>query len=167
MQNYNRDDGFTLIEVLVTIAMIGILVIPVMNYFNAGYVTFLSEIEKVDVQMMSRNGTQILLTNLREADQETITVSGNNKLSFVVNKAGKKLYTYYLSNSLLLQEEKIMDTGKKASNQLLYNVQNFNVEKMDDGVLRITIVLKGGQNRSNIKNVNINATYRIKNKGVD
>lgn len=64
-QNNNRIKGFTLIELVVTIAMLGIVILAVLNFFTYNLSTYSRGSEKADVQFDVRMAADLITTELR------------------------------------------------------------------------------------------------------
>lgn len=144
--------GYTLVELLLAIAIAGLITGPALMFFISNYTTYFKETNKMDVQQVARAGMDIIVTNMRKAKQSSIQVYKNTinsdtayKLELVIEGPTNKRYTYYLDGTNLLQKEEEQQPsgnwGEKASNQLMYNVTEFKAVK-NASLITVTVKVK-------------------------
>ncbi|MGE4282257.1 MAG: PilW family protein [Clostridia bacterium] len=145
--------GYTLVELLVTIAIIGIISVPISSFFIANYSTFFKESNSVEVQQVARMGMEVIMTNMRKADQNSIEYI-NEKLEMTIQEKGLK---YYLNGTNLLQEE--VTASGSASNQLMNNVKEFRIEKTGD---LVTVSIKVSVDGANGHSITLIRSHKIR-----
>ena len=167
----SKNKGFTLVELIVAIAMLGTIMISLLGFFLTNYKVFIKETDKIDVQEVARIGMDHIITNLRRAEQSSIkviisTLNGITwyKLQLVIEGSPNKRYTYYLNGSNLIQQEEEYTLagywGNSAHNQLIYSVEEFKIIQIDD---LITISTKIIVNKQEYYVMEYKNHYKIRN----
>ncbi|MBZ4647085.1 MAG: hypothetical protein PWR27_1961 [Petroclostridium sp.] len=144
--------AYTLVEMLVVVAIIGLISIPATLFFISNYTTYFKETNKMDVQQLARAGMDFIVTKMRQAQQSSIqvysnTIGGNTtyELELIIEGTPNKRYTYYLDGTNLLQREEEQfqsgSWGNAASNQLIYNVTEFMAVK-NGNLVTVTVRVK-------------------------
>ncbi|WHH59662.1 type II secretion system protein [Petroclostridium sp. X23] len=156
--------GYTLVELLVVVAIIGIISIPMSSFFIANYTSFFRESNRIDVQQVARAGMDVIITNLRKADQGTISINPDEpeRIQMTFDKddpTKEKTCEYYLYGTNVLQQETKAD-GDTASNQLMYNVTDFQVKLENDMVtVSVTVTIDG----TNGHTLTLTKNHKIRN----
>ena len=105
-----KRNGFTLVELLVTIAIVGIIVPPILNFFLSQYQTYYREENKMEAQQTSRSALDYIVSHMRRSNQSLIDVQNNivtvveKSTTGILSSDPDKRYRYYLEQSVLYRE---------------------------------------------------------------
>lgn len=77
--------GFTLLEILITVLILGFLVGAIYAVLSVGNIIFKEDMSMVDLQQQARRAMDIMVNEIRESRSTEITLSdGNTKVTFNV-----------------------------------------------------------------------------------
>jgi len=140
----NKTQGWTLVELLLTIMIFSIITLGTSTFMTQGIRNMRLVIAKIDIQREARVSLSIMNKELRQAVQDTIVISRQNtsqppysKVTFVTIKGST--ISYYQDGITLYQE--IYDGNKHFVSKLSENVRfvHFIYPRTDDdGILQVS-----------------------------
>ena len=125
MMTHKRNSGFTLIEVLLVAALVGVVALLMYSFLGQGLSLYGVETASADEQMNLRQAMSDITNIVRLTDSDDISVSNG------VLTVGSR--TYKLVNGSILKDEGAIANGISA----------FNVTK-ENGMLKLEIVNENG-----------------------
>ncbi len=110
--------GYTFVEAIVSVALLSVVLLGVYGVFTTGNTIFIKDMTLLDMQQQTRNATDRIVREVRQASSQTITTNynstTNDKIMFTIPTAiGIK---YYLSGTNLVREYPSGTTVNVASN---------------------------------------------------
>jgi len=150
IRNLNNK-GFTLVELLLSLAIISIILLPLTMTVTTGYKTFFKEEENIEIMQNGRFALDKMTDAIRSADPEDIDVQANR---LIIGRT-----TYYRYGAQLMEE--IGDT----SNDIARYIESLTITKNNSNLgqlksIDITIVLKGPR----LKSYTLKTTVYIRNR---
>lgn len=137
MKKISQNKGFTLIELMVVIAIIGIISVPIATYFTSNYITFNRENEKLNIQAEARDAMNTVITRLRRAEQSTIQINESGRLEMYVEN---DRYEFYQQNDVIKREV------NSSSVTIARGVESFTYNIDDEAsIVKIRIRIKGNE----------------------
>ena len=128
--------GLTIIELLITTAIIGIISLVLAQMYFQGFRTWRQNKARIDVQRDARTMLDLINKNLRQAQAGTITISRNSagdppcsKISFIGLQRGTTAQMSYYQNGLKLYHS----IGCGEAHQLGKNVRVLSFATMESG----------------------------------
>ena len=143
--------GYTLLELLVVIGLIGVVSVPLMMSFTTGYKIFTEEENSNKAVSELRVFVSSLTERIRRVDRGDVTISGNSIVILT-----KK---YYLNGDTLISE----DLSNSSKKNILNDVESFKLDNIildsDNNVVSFSleIVLK-----EKYDNFSINTSFYIR-----
>ncbi len=108
----NSNSGFSLIEVLITLAITGIIIIAVYSFINVGSNQYKSTKERTDLQQELTQINKLISEHIKESQEDIIRYYKANDGSYVIHTGVSnasvtyKMYVYNAStNSLYIYDE--------------------------------------------------------------
>lgn len=128
-----NNKAFTLIEVLLSIAISSIIIIVAFSVFHAGSISWEKIEEKADVNQNARIVMETIISDIRRCNKADVISDERIKLHF----GEFEIVEYYLEGTNVFREK---NTGK---NQVAYNIQKLKFTN-NEGV--ITLLIEGKYN---------------------
>jgi len=166
---YNQK-GFSLIEMMVVVVILGLIVLGLVTFFTGGARSWMSGQSQLEAQRNARQAMDIMVREIREGDSIT---SGSNATSITVNylTLGKSPVTYSLSlgtttikrgnipliNNVLLNGEDIFQ---------YYNSNGIEVTSPDSTVSKVNINLKVDVDDDGNPDITLNTDINLRNYGL-
>lgn len=101
--------GFTLVELIVTFVLIGIIFVVGYNLFSPGLRNFGRQTDNVDNQTRARQVTRDITQEVRKTDPESIDIENDKSIS-----VGDVTYTFQEDTNTLLKNGNVFVTGIKS-----------------------------------------------------
>ncbi len=110
--------GFTLVEVLVTLLILGLMTGAIFMVLNAGDIAFNIDIGMLELQQQARQAMDAIVRELRGAEGVEISVENQDSDRITFNTASAAGVTYYrnLNNNQLVREYPAGTTKVLANN---------------------------------------------------
>lgn len=109
----------TIIEMLISIAILSFIVWSVFIVLNVGDMTWHSEIGLLDLQRQTRQTMEGMIREIRQSNPSNTTITnGGARVEFYVPDASNSI-SYYLSNDYIIREHPLGTTK-----ELMGNVNN-------------------------------------------
>ena len=136
--------GLTLIELIVSLSIIGIILAPISLIFYSGYGNFYYENDDMINIEKSREVMDNMVTDLRMNESPSITVSDEGNTLFIKEDL---VYTYSQDGKMLLKNGiPVLPEGEKAS-MSSFKVEEVKPSDYDSKLINITFTLKVGRSR--------------------
>ncbi len=155
--------GYSLIELLTTITIVGIIMAPMTVFFISNYTTYYTETAKIDAQAQLRAGMDRIMTDLRRADN--ISIENDNGEKKIRLDLGDRIYRYYKQKNINTDEIIVYQEINEVKNQLVYNVRDFVIEeeRTDDGKLQsVTVTMEVWVNKAKEEFVSLTNMHKIR-----
>ncbi len=88
--------GFTFLEVVICIAILGFIALGIYNVLNVGDMTWRSEMVMASLQEEVRRSLDGMVREIRQA-QPPVTITGGNRIDFTIPQASGTI-SYYLDD---------------------------------------------------------------------
>ncbi|ERM91671.1 PilW family protein [Caldanaerobacter subterraneus] len=147
-----KEEGFTLIELIVTLAILGIVIGVYSSLYYSGYKSFSSTQNSVDVEQNVRFAMNYIVSLLEKGPSEVEIIDNGRGLSIkqVLTDRGYRDYTITLEKPILYTHIKESDTDSRGSKlQLAVNIYDFMVTKKSNNMINIQIIGQSDDNGSN------------------
>ncbi|WP_038016633.1 PilW family protein [Thermoanaerobacter sp. X514] len=138
-----KEEGFTLIELIVTLAILGIVIGVYSSLYYSGYKSFSSTQNSVDVEQNVRFAMNYIVSLLEKGPSKVEIINNGCGLSIkkVLTDRGYRDYTITLENLILYTHIKESDTDSRGSKlQLAVNIYDFKVTKKPNNMINIEII---------------------------
>lgn len=96
--------GFTLVEMMVSVAIFGLLFLAIFAILTAGNNVFQRDAIYLELQQNTRNGMDRIVREVRESRSSVITVEAANADRISFNTPNETGIRYYLSSGALIRE---------------------------------------------------------------
>jgi prepilin-type N-terminal cleavage/methylation domain-containing protein len=126
MMNRNAKTGYTLIEVLLTVALVGVVALLMYSFFGQGFALYGVETASAEEQMNLRQAMSDITNVVRITDPDDISIADG------VLTVGSRQYK--------LSDGSIQKNGAAIAN----GIEVFDVSRTSDGMLVIRIVNQNG-----------------------
>ncbi|TYQ13351.1 UNVERIFIED_CONTAM: prepilin-type N-terminal cleavage/methylation domain-containing protein [Acetivibrio alkalicellulosi] len=156
--------GFTLTELLVSLALLGIILPSVSVVFYAGYKSYYDQRDIIVAQQKAKEIMEMIITDLRVYENSNITVdlSGNKLVIELEEGLGKDSIIYWFNpdeKNIYKSNQPIINDNEEIE------IINFVVEEIselgfDTSLINISIFVKAGKSEE----VYLNTNYRRKIK---
>lgn len=119
-------DGFTLVEVMIAVAILLVFVIGGARFFENSFKNWHANYAQLEIQQAGRIAMDEMTTNVRQASAATVTIDllaipANSKITFqVIKDTGTRTVTYSLVQAKLRMELNTVETVTVANVQELY-----------------------------------------------
>ena len=120
-----RQSGLTLIELLITMAILGIVMTAVTRLFIATNKTYHNNEIVLDLQREVRNARNLLLSNLQDIGFNA-TIQSANSTHFTVVKNGQDTMQIAFENDRFVKKTGTIDDGFTGIHALSYNINSNN-----------------------------------------
>jgi len=100
--------GFTLVELMIVLALLGVVIMIGFSVFSFGFKNFNAQADNIDNQSKVRHAISDISKEIRKSDATDITISGGT-----INVGGE---VYTLQGSNLLKNGNELDSGIKSFN---------------------------------------------------
>jgi len=148
-----KEEGFTLIELIVTLAILGIVIGVYSSLYYSGYKSFSSTQNSVDVEQNVRFAMNYIVSLLEKGPSEVEIIDNGCGLSIkkVLTDRGYRDYTITLEKPILYTRIKESDTDSRGSKlQLAVNIYDFKVtKKPNSNMINIQIIGQSDDKGSN------------------
>ncbi|WP_352420008.1 prepilin-type N-terminal cleavage/methylation domain-containing protein [Proteiniborus sp.] len=144
------NEGLTLIELILTVVLLGIIISLIFAFFQFNYSTFFRSISKYDIQSNLNNVSRFIEKELRYSS-ETNVYEDKNEIS-----NGKK-YIYFENDSIILRTQD--GTKNKLTDKKQVTIENLQFILNDN---LITYEIKG-KSTSNNQEYTVKSTIQLLN----
>lgn len=147
-----QEEGFTLIELIVTLAILGVVIGVYSLLYYSGYKSFVSTQNNVDVEQNVRIAMNYIVSLLEKGPSEVEIIDNGYGLSIkkVLTKEGYRDYKITLESPILYIHIKESDTDSRGSKlQLAVNIYDFKVTTKNDNMMNIEITGQSDDKGSN------------------
>ncbi len=149
------EKGFTLIEILITLAIIGIVMLPVSMVFYWGYSNYYFENDDMNTVQRAREAMDAIMEDLRRNDSPSVNViDGGNTL--FINK--DLVYTYSAKDKELLKNGISIFGGENRACVNYFKAAEIKPDGYDSNLIDITIKIKVGKSEE----ITLQNNYRKK-----
>lgn len=144
----NKEEGFTLIEVLAALALAGIVMGGLMSVFWFGFNGFKNETTRADLQYSARQARGRIIDDFRECTSFTILDEGNGLCLFIpreeLDQPGEELFYYVRDNQLYRQP------AEGTRQPVASNIDKISFESPTIGLLQFDIETSSGVHKFNL-----------------
>ena len=109
--------GFTLVEIMITLLILGVLCGALMVIFSASKNAYDASMASADLQASGRQALEAMNRELRQSDLSTLTITGGNRINLRIPTdistspaPLSSAIAYYVSNNQLLREHPVGTT---------------------------------------------------------
>jgi len=110
--------GFTLIEILVVLLILGIMIGALFMVLNSGDIAFSVDMGMLDIQQQARQGMDAVARELRQAEDVTVSVEDDSSDRITFNTASATGVIFYRDNNNRLLREYPAGTIKVLANNI-------------------------------------------------
>ena len=97
--------GFTLVEILVSVIILGFLITGIYRVLNIGRMTYTSDLGWMDLHQNARRSTDWMVRELREGAPSAINISGgNSQITFNTPNETGIIYYFDSGNNRIMRE---------------------------------------------------------------
>ncbi|MFW5872608.1 MAG: PulJ/GspJ family protein [bacterium] len=158
---YKNVKGFTLIEMMVTVAVLSIIILGLVAFFSGGMRSWVSGQNQLKAQREARQAMDQMVREIREGES---IASGSDENSVTIKypeKFNKSPVTFSLSGG---------NTLSKNGSSLIENIQRFEVEYSDTDmskVSKIFILLEIDVDNDERTDITLQSEVNLRNFGLD
>lgn len=148
-----KQKGFSLIEMMVVVAIIGLIVLGLVTFFTGGARSWVAGQSQLEAQRNARQAMDRMVKEIREGDS---IASGSNATSITVNylTLGKSSVTYSLSDNTISRE----------SSPLIDNVKTLKFTYPDAS--KVHILLEVNVDNDENPDITLNTDINLRNYGL-
>lgn len=156
--NLKKKKGFTLVELILVIALIGVISVPVYGLFYTQHINTLRESYQIESQQEARLTVDLMLSDLRRYEAENSTYDEENNLKKLADGSTLKIkdgLSYYIQNGSLMKNDL----------ELVHNVAEFSVKEEsigEENLISIDIKVNVGKGKIRGTDVEVHFSYRRK-----
>ena len=150
---YNQK-GFSLIEMMVVVAILGLIILGLVAFFTGGARSWISGQSQLEAQRNARQAMDIMVREIREGDS---IVSGSNATSVTIHylaSFGKSPVTYSLSGT----------TISRGGTPLINHVKTLNFSYPDAS--KVHILLEVDVDKDENPDITLNSDINLRNYGL-
>jgi len=150
----NNKKGFSLIEMMVVVVILGLIVLGLVTFFTGGAKSWVAGQSQLEAQ---RNARQAMDRMVREIREGSSIVSGSNATSITIDyldSFGKSAVNYNLTGSVISRD----------SNVFIDNVQTFNFTYPDAS--KVHILLEVDVDEDENPDITLNTDVNLRNYGL-
>lgn len=142
----NGEEGLTLIELLVTLAITGFIITALYTFYLAGLQSWNRAVDQLEYQQTARIALDKIISELRYAQKVEIVQDSQQMLYFYTNHNGKRtLFRFRLSgDQLFFEQRKDFDTHY-ATNVVALGIEDLLFSIDSDDNVHVTITAGEGQ----------------------
>lgn len=140
--------GFSLIELMVVVVILGIIVLGLVTFFTGGAKSWVAGQSQLEAQRNARQAMDRMVREIREASK--ITISNDTKIVF--DTPWETSITYEL----------LINTINRNNNPLINNVSNFDFDYSADSS-KVYILLEVDVDDDNNPDITLNADVSLRN----
>lgn len=132
-----KEAGFTLIELIVTLAILGVVIGVYSSLYYSGYKSFISTQNNVDVEQNVRFAMNYIVTALEKGPSHVTVIDNGHGINIdgLVIRLDRKKHALY--------------TNDNAGHELAVKIYGFNVAKKSTNMINIQIIGQSDDNGSN------------------
>ena len=82
LKRYINNRGVTLVELIIVVALIGVIVVPIGTIFITNYRQFYADSAKINASSDMRIAQNQMLNSFRQADQNSISIETEQRVNF-------------------------------------------------------------------------------------
>jgi prepilin-type N-terminal cleavage/methylation domain-containing protein len=154
-----REQGLTLIELLVTLAITGFIITTLYTFYLAGLQSWNRAIDHLEYQQSARIALDTIITELRHAHRVEIVPGQQQMLYYHSYHKGKEtLFRFRLAGEQLLFEQRTATGGHHSTNVVALGIRE--VSYATDSDYRVHVVITAGDDR---KAVTLGGSIRPRN----
>ena len=149
----SNQKGFSLIELMVVVVIIGLMVLGLVTFFTGGARSWVAGQSQLEAQRNARQAMDIMVREIREGDS---IASGSNVTSVTVNylTLGKSSVTYSLSGT----------TISRGGTPLINSVKTLNFTYPDAS--KVHILLEVDVDEDENPDITLNTDVNLRNYGL-
>jgi prepilin-type N-terminal cleavage/methylation domain-containing protein len=159
--------GFSLIELLVVITILGIAILGLVTFFSGGTRSWIAGQSQLTAQRNARQAMDRMVRELRHSDGLIISQDDKVKVSIPdLTGAGGPGYhvTYYLKNGDSVYRKKEIGAGGSTDNILIDDVLNLEFDYPES--FRIDILLEIDVDHDGHADISLNTEVNLRNFGL-
>ena len=151
--NVKNHRGFSLIEMMVVVVILGVIVLGLVTFFTGGTKSWVAGQYQLTAQRNARQAMDIMVREIREGDS---IASGSNATSITINylTLGKSPVTYSLSGT----------TISRGGNPLINNVKTLDFTYPDAS--KVHIILEVNVDNDENPDITLNTDVNLRNYGL-
>jgi prepilin-type N-terminal cleavage/methylation domain-containing protein len=152
--SFNKNKGFSLIEMMVVVVILGLIVLGLVTFFTGGARSWVAGQSQLEAQRNARQAMDIMVREIIEGDG---IASGSNATSITINylaSFGKSPVTYSLTDT----------TINRDGNPLINDVKTLNFAYPDAS--KVHILLEVDVDKDNNPDIILNTDVNLRNYGL-
>lgn len=143
--HYSEDTGITLIELLVTLAVLGFIISAIYTFYLSGLKSWNRSVDHMEFQQSARIALNKIINELRYATEVEIRSNNNEMIYFRANYKGKStFFRFRLSGGQLLFEQRKDDDTHYSYNVIALGITGLTFFIDDNQAVFITIKAGNG-----------------------
>jgi prepilin-type N-terminal cleavage/methylation domain-containing protein len=152
--SFNKNKGFSLIEMMVVVVILGLIVLGLVTFFTGGARSWVAGQSQLEAQRNARQAMDIMVREIIEGDG---IASGSNATIITINylaSFGKSPVTYSLTDT----------TINRDGNPLINDVKTLNFAYPDAS--KVHILLEVDVDKDNNPDIILNTDVNLRNYGL-
>jgi Tfp pilus assembly protein PilE len=159
-EKLKRENGMTVVELVLTLFILGIVMIPLSYLLNTSYIIYYEENDKMSCLTEVNDAMQMIIDDIRKNDeyrstQSTIIVSPS---ALTITTTPAITFEYDVPTKKILRSGVSIFSGNNQTEILAFSVNEKKPAGYDTGVIDITITAKCGKS----ENITLTNSYRRK-----
>ncbi|PKP57641.1 hypothetical protein CVT91_10145 [Candidatus Atribacteria bacterium HGW-Atribacteria-1] len=151
ISNKKNNKGFSLIEMMVVVVILGLIVLGLVTFFTGGTKSWVAGQSQLEAQRNARQAMDRMVREIREASE----ITTNNDTKIIFNTPWETGITYEL----------LIKTINRNNNPLINNVSNFDFDYSADSS-KVHILLEVDVDDDNNPDITLNADVDLRNYGL-
>jgi len=152
---FNKNKGFSLIELMVVVVIIGLIVLGLVTFFTGGARSWITGQSQLKAQREARQAMDRMVREIREGSS---IASGSNATSITIDylaSFGKSAVNYNLTGSVISRD----------SNVFIDNVKSLNFTYPDAS--KVHILLEVDVDEDDNPDITLNTDVNLRNYGLE
>jgi len=146
--------GFSLIELMVVVVILGLMVLGLVTFFTGGVRSWISGQSQLEAQRNARQAMDIMVREIREGNSFAIGAGNDSITISYPTSFGKSSVTYSLSSS----------TINRDGNQLINNVKTLSFSSTDSS--KVHVILEVDVDEDENPDITLDTDVNLRNYGL-
>lgn len=153
----SKQNGFSLIELMVVVLILGLITIGLVTFFSGGMRSWISGQSQLQAQREARQAMDRVVKEIREGESYVIAGGDSITVSYPASFS-KDPVTYKLSGTEIEREV------NSVSNSLIKNVKKFNLVAIDSS--KVQIIMEIDVDNDSKPDITLDSDVNLRNYGL-